>query len=233
MYVRRFGVRPDVQGHGIAARLIEAAVAEASGFDDLTVVARLELPETVGFWERRGFREVRRHEPNVELRRPLNTFLFDVPDADAMRDLGRSLAHQLRAGDLVVLSGELGAGKTTFTQGLGAGLEVRGPITSPTFVIARVHPSLVEGPALVHVDAYRLGGVDELDDLDLDTSLDEAVPVVAWGEGVAEGLTDTRLEVTLTRARGDDPLEEDDPRQVRFTPVGARWIGAGLHKALT
>jgi tRNA threonylcarbamoyladenosine biosynthesis protein TsaE len=85
----------------------------------------------------------------------------------------------------------------------------------------------------VHVDAYRLGGIDELDDLDLDTSLDEAVTVVEWGEGVAEGLTDTRLEVTLTRARGDDPLEEDDPRQVRFTPVGTRWIGAGLHKALT
>ena len=78
----------------------------------------------------------------------------------------------LRAGDLVILSGGLGAGKTTFTQGLGAGLRVRGPVTSPTFVISRVHPSLVDGPALVHVDAYRLGGLDELDDLDLDTGLD-------------------------------------------------------------
>ncbi len=224
MYVRRFGVLPEVQGHGIAARLIQGAVKAAEGFDDLTVVARLELPETVGFWERRGFREVRRHEPNVELRRPLNTFLFDVPDADAMRDLGRSLAEQLKAGDLVVLSGQLGAGKTTFTQGLGAGLEVRGPITSPTFVIARVHPSLVGGPALVHVDAYRLGGVDELDDLDLDTSLDDAVTVVEWGEGIAEGLAESRLEVRVIRAlaHADDHVDHD-PRRVLMMPVGPRW----------
>jgi tRNA threonylcarbamoyl adenosine modification protein YjeE len=224
MYVRRFGVLPGVQGHGIAARLIQAAVTEAEGYDDLTVVARLELPETVGFWERRGFREVRRHEPNVELRRPLNTFLFDVPDADAMRALGESLAAQLRAGDLVVLSGELGAGKTTFAQGLGAGLEVRGPITSPTFVIARVHPSLVDGPALVHVDAYRLGGIDELDDLDLDTSLDDAVTVVEWGEGIAEGLAESRLEIRVIRALAHaEDAEDHDPRRVLMTPVGPRW----------
>jgi tRNA threonylcarbamoyladenosine biosynthesis protein TsaE len=93
-----------------------------------------------------------------------------------------------------VLTGSLGAGKTTFTQGLGAGLGVRGAITSPTFVIARVHPSEIGGPALVHVDAYRIGGIDELDDLDLDTSLDQAVTVVEWGEGLAEGLSDSRLE---------------------------------------
>jgi tRNA threonylcarbamoyl adenosine modification protein YjeE len=224
MYVRRFGVLPGFQGHGIAARLIQAAVTEAEGYDDLTVVARLELPETVGFWERRGFREVRRHEPNVELRRPLNTFLFDVPDAEAMRALGESLAAQLRAGDLVVLSGELGAGKTTFTQGLGAGLEVRGPITSPTFVIARVHPSLVEGPSLVHVDAYRLGGIDELDDLDLDTALDDAVTVVEWGEGIAEGLAESRLEIRVIRALAhNDDAEDHDPRRVLMTPVGPRW----------
>ena len=86
-----------------------------------------------------------------------------------------------------MLTGELGAGKTTFTQGLGEGLGVRGAVTSPTFVIARVHPSEVGGPALVHVDAYRLGGIDELDDLDLDASLDEAVTVVEWGTGIAEG----------------------------------------------
>jgi len=224
MYVRRFGVRPDRQGHGIAARLIQAAVNESEGYDDLTVVARLELPETVGFWERRGFREVRRHEPNVELRRPLNTFLFDVPDPDAMRDLGHSLAGQLQAGDLVVLSGELGAGKTTFTQGLGTGLGVRGPITSPTFVIARVHPSEVDGPALVHVDAYRLGGIDELDDLDLDTSLDDVVTVVEWGEGIAEGLAESRLEIRVIRALAHtEGAEDHDPRRVLMTPVGPRW----------
>ncbi len=224
MYIRRFGVRPEVQGHGIAARLIAAAVQESQGYDDLTVVARLELPATVGFWERRGFREVRRYEPNVELRRPLNTFLFDVPDAEAMRDLGASLAKQLRAGDLVVLSGELGAGKTTLTQGIGAGLEVRGGITSPTFVIARVHPSLVLGPSLVHVDAYRLGGIDELDDLDLDASLDDAVTVVEWGEGIAEGLAESRLELRVIRALAHDEDPEGlDPRRVLMTPVGPRW----------
>ena len=105
-----------------------------------------------------------------------------------------------------LLIGDLGAGKTTFTQGLGAGLGVRGPVTSPTFVIARVHPSEVDGPALVHVDAYRLGGLDELDDLDLDTSLDEAVTVVEWGEGLAEGLAESRLEVRIERG---DSVEDE------------------------
>ncbi|WP_432477429.1 tRNA (adenosine(37)-N6)-threonylcarbamoyltransferase complex ATPase subunit type 1 TsaE [Nocardioides sp. GXQ0305] len=229
MYLRRFGVLPGLQGHGIAGRLIAAAVEEARGFDDLTVVARTELPRTVAFWERRGFREVLRDEPNVELRRPLDTFLFDVPDADTMRELGRSLAGQLRAGDLVVLTGELGAGKTTFTQGIGEGLDVRGDITSPTFVIARVHPPLSGGPALVHVDAYRLGGIDELDDLDLDTSLDDAVTVVEWGEGIAEGLAESRLEVRIIRALAHaDERVDLDPRRLLMTPVGPRWYGLEL-----
>ena len=220
-YLRRFGVHPEAQGHGVAAALIEAAVEAADGSDDLTVVAREELPQTVRFWERQGFREIRRESPNVELRRPLRTHVFQAPDADAMRGLGRSLAGQLTRGDLIVLSGELGAGKTTFTQGLGAGLGVRGDITSPTFVIARVHPSLVGGPDLVHVDAYRLGGLEELDDLDLDTSLDDAVTVVEWGEGLAEGLAESRLEVAIVR--GDAPHDELDPRRVELTPVGPRW----------
>ncbi|SDC06485.1 tRNA (adenosine(37)-N6)-threonylcarbamoyltransferase complex ATPase subunit type 1 TsaE [Nocardioides lianchengensis] len=228
MYLRRFGVLPSAQGHGVAGRLIDAAVYASSGFDDLTVVAREELPRTVRFWQRQGFREVRRHSPNVELRRPLNTFVFDAPDAEAMREIGETLAAQLAAGDLLVLSGELGAGKTTFTQGIGTGLQVRGDVTSPTFVIARVHPSLVDGPALVHVDAYRLGGIEELDDLDLDTSLDEAVTVVEWGEGVAEGLAESRLEVRIIRALADDDPDLDDPseldpRRVLMTPVGPRW----------
>jgi tRNA threonylcarbamoyladenosine biosynthesis protein TsaE len=220
-YLRRFGVTPAAQGHGVAAALIEAAVEAADGSDDLTVVAREELPATVRFWERQGFREIRRSPPNVELRRPLRTHAFQAPDAEAMRGLGRSLAGQLTAGDLIVLSGELGAGKTTFTQGLGAGLGVRGDVTSPTFVIARVHPSLVGGPDLVHVDAYRLGGLDELDDLDLDTSLDDAVTVVEWGEGLAEGLSESRLEVAIVR--GDEPHDGLDPRRVEITPVGPRW----------
>ena len=224
MYLRRFGVSPTAQGHGIAARLIDAAVDASAGFDDLTVVAREELPATISFWERRGFREIRRYSPFVELRRPLRTFLYDVPDAEAMRALGESLAEQLRAGDLVVLSGELGAGKTTFTQGIGAGLAVRGDVTSPTFVIAREHPTTAAGPPLVHVDAYRLGGIEELDDLDLDTSLDEAVTVVEWGEGIAEGLAESRLEIRIIRALAHPDEHADlDPRRVLMTPIGPRW----------
>src|SRR5690606_21296343 len=123
-----------------------------------------------------------------------------------------------RAGDLVVLTGELGAGKTTLTQGIGEGLKVRGPITSPTFVIARVHPSLCGGPALVHVAAYRLDGAAERDDLDLDASLDESVTIVEWGEGLAENLAEHRLEVTLSRGEGPG-----DVREVTIVGVGDRW----------
>ncbi len=145
--------------------------------------------------------------------------------ADQTRALATRLAGLLRAGDLLVLSGDLGAGKTTFTQGLGAALQVRGDVTSPTFVISRVHPSLAGGPALVHVDAYRLHGALELDDLDLDASLDEAVTVVEWGTGVAEDLADDRLEVEILRAHGDT---DDETRTLRLTPVGARWEGVDL-----
>ncbi|KAB2351911.1 tRNA (adenosine(37)-N6)-threonylcarbamoyltransferase complex ATPase subunit type 1 TsaE [Actinomadura rudentiformis] len=136
-----------------------------------------------------------------------------------MRDLGLRLAGLVRAGDLLVLTGDLGAGKTTLTQGIGEGLKVRGPITSPTFVIARVHPSLCGGPPLVHVDAYRLGGFAELDDLDLDASVAESVTIVEWGEGLAEGLTEDRLEVIISRGRDEGPEE----RSVTITGVGARW----------
>jgi tRNA threonylcarbamoyladenosine biosynthesis protein TsaE len=150
-----------------------------------------------------------------------------VGTAADMQALGRRLAGMLRAGDLVLLAGDLGAGKTTLTQGIGAGLGVRGPITSPTFVIARVHPSLVAGPPLVHVDAYRLAGWDELEDLDLEASLDQAVTVVEWGTGLVEGLADDRLEITIRRAHGAD-AESSEVRTVRIRPVGARWTGFAL-----
>lgn len=120
----------------------------------------------------------------------------------------------LLGGDLLVLTGALGAGKTTLTQGIADGLGVRGPVTSPTFVIARVHPSLGGGPDLVHVDAYRLGSALELDDLDLDADLGSSVTVVEWGAGLAEQLSDARLEITLTG---------DDERTVRLAGVGDRW----------
>lgn len=148
-----------------------------------------------------------------------------VPDADAMRALGAEVAGVLQAGDLILLSGSLGAGKTTFAQGVGAGLDVRGPVTSPTFVIARVHLSLVDGPPMVHVDAYRLGGWDELEDLDLEATLDDAVTLVEWGAGVAEGLSGDRLEVRIERAVADDEVS-DDVRQVTITGVGSRWADA-------
>jgi tRNA threonylcarbamoyladenosine biosynthesis protein TsaE len=136
-----------------------------------------------------------------------------IPTDTAMRDLGERLAHELRAGDLLILSGPLGAGKTTLTQGIGAGLGVRGPVTSPTFVIARVHP----GPVvpLVHADAYRLGSVIEVDDLDLDTA--NSVTVVEWGEGLAEGLADDRLEISIS------PEPDSQRRTVRIRGFGARW----------
>jgi tRNA threonylcarbamoyladenosine biosynthesis protein TsaE len=159
-----------------------------------------------------------------------------VPDPAAMLDLGRSLARLLRPGDLVLLSGELGAGKTTLTRGLGEGLGVRGAVTSPTFVIARVHPSLSGGPALVHVDAYRLGGgLDQMEDLDLDVSLSDSVVVVEWGEGRVEELSESRLEVRIERTLGGDEALSDaldpgegeavDERRVTLTGLGPRWAG--------
>jgi tRNA threonylcarbamoyladenosine biosynthesis protein TsaE len=222
MYLRRFGVVPSMQGHGVAAALIDAAVEAADGYEDITVVAREELPATIRFWERQGFREIRRQPPNVELRRPLRTAVFQAPDADAMRGLGRSIAGQLAPGDLIVLTGALGAGKTTFTQGLGAGLGVRGAVTSPTFVIARVHrPDPERGRvALVHADAYRLGATAdpraEIDDLDLDASMDDSVTVVEWGEGMVEQLGDAHLVVRIDR-------RADDTRTVTLEPAGGDW----------
>src|SRR5204863_8846117 len=115
-------------------------------------------------------------------------------------------------------------------QGIGAGLAFRHAITSPTFVSARVHPPLGRGPSLVHVDAYRLSSIAELDDLDLDASLEDSVTVVEWGEGLVEDLAANRLEVRLRRPRGDDaggadvaPVDGDEPRNVEITGFGLRW----------
>lgn len=144
-----------------------------------------------------------------------------IPDADAMEALGARLAALLRAGDLVQLDGELGAGKTTLTRGLGVALGAREAITSPTFVLAREHPTTA-GPPLVHVDAYRLATAAELDDLDLDW--EHAIVVVEWGAGKLADAGD-RLEIAIERPAGGDPLAEAAPRIVRITPVGERWAG--------
>jgi tRNA threonylcarbamoyladenosine biosynthesis protein TsaE len=149
-----------------------------------------------------------------------------VASADDMVALGRRLAAVLRPGDLVVLSGPLGAGKTTLVQGIGAGLGVRGPVTSPTFVIARVHPSLTGGPALVHADAYRLASPAEVDDLDLDASLETSVTVVEWGGGLVEGLAADRLDVSITRA--DSGTGPEGPGKVPAAAGREELAGTGL-----
>jgi tRNA threonylcarbamoyladenosine biosynthesis protein TsaE len=165
------------------------------------------------------------HTPAVMTAQAQVTARFEVTSAEQMQALGRRLAGLLRPGDLVMLSGELGAGKTTLTRGLGEGLGVRGAVTSPTFVIARVHPPLSGGPALVHVDAYRLGGgLDEMEDLDLDVSLPESVVVVEWGDGKVEELSDDRLQVLIHRAVGDT---DDERRSVTLVGIGERWSGLG------
>lgn len=128
--------------------------------------------------------------------------VIETADAESTRALGSRLAALLRAGDLVMLSGELGAGKTTLAQGVGAAMGVRGRVSSPTFIIARVHPALADGPDLIHVDAYRLSSLEEVDALDLDSSMDDSVTLVEWGQDKVEALSADRLEITIARPRG-------------------------------
>jgi tRNA threonylcarbamoyl adenosine modification protein YjeE len=163
-----------------------------------------------------------------------------IETAADMHELGVELARIVGPGDLIVLSGPLGAGKTTLTRGLGEGLEVRGPVTSPTFVLARTHPSLVGGTPLVHVDAYRLTSALELDDLDIDFA--RSVVVVEWGSGMLDGVAESWLEVDIERptgaaagpdgsdaadAAGDSELDLDEPRVVTVRGYGPRWGTAG------
>jgi tRNA threonylcarbamoyladenosine biosynthesis protein TsaE len=161
---------------------------------------------------------------------------LEVADAAATRALGARVAGLLAAGDLVLLTGPLGAGKTTLAQGVGTGLGVEGPVLSPTFVIARVHRG--GRLPLVHVDAYRLGSVAEVDDLDLDATLEESVTLVEWGTGLVEGLADDRLEVTIARPAGGTSATgggtgtggagDGEPRTVTVEGFGARWTGVDL-----
>jgi tRNA threonylcarbamoyladenosine biosynthesis protein TsaE len=137
-----------------------------------------------------------------------------LPTVDDTREFGRRLAAVLRPGDLVLLTGPLGAGKTALAQGIGAGLGVPGEVTSPTFVIARVHRG--GRVPLVHVDAYRLGSAVEVDDLDLDASVEDSVTVVEWGGGLVEQLADACLEVRIDR-------RDDDTREVALVPHAGDW----------
>lgn len=175
---------------------------------------------------------------------------FTATTADQTHAFGRRLAEVLRAGDLLVLSGELGAGKTTFTQGLGEGLGVRDGIISPTFVLVRIHPNLPDGPRpggpdLVHVDAYRLGSAAEVDDIDLENTMDSSVTVVEWGHDRVEHLSESRMEIDLHRAIGldagtrgagspaalpgdldFDAEDTDEPRTIVMRGYGPRWTSA-------
>lgn len=179
---------------------------------------------------------------------------FATGTAEATQQLAGTLATLLRAGDLIILSGELGAGKTTFTQGLGRSLGVREGIISPTFVLVRIHPNLPDGPNpggpdLVHVDAYRLATPGEIDDIDLENTMDSSVTVVEWGVDRVEHLAVSRLEIELVRAVGgaspaaaplsaepsddldgsdfsasfDADEDDDEPRTLRLVAVGPRW----------
>ncbi|MDY3678833.1 MAG: tRNA (adenosine(37)-N6)-threonylcarbamoyltransferase complex ATPase subunit type 1 TsaE [Actinomyces urogenitalis] len=186
------------------------------------------------------------------------TVTVTTTDADGTRALGARAAALLRRGDLVMLSGGLGAGKTTLAQGIGSALNVRGRVSSPTFIIARVHPALGEGPDLIHVDAYRLSSLEEIDALDLDSSLQESVTLVEWGEDKVEALSADRLEITVGRPHGGlarpggveadggqetapsdaahgvtDLAEVDDGRRtITLTAVGPRWAGVDLDSLL-
>ena len=151
---------------------------------------------------------------------------FEVATSADMEALGRRIGSDLVAGDLIVLTGPLGAGKTTLTRGIAEGLGVRGPVQSPTFVIARTHPSLVGGAPLVHADAYRLDSALELDDLDVD--VDGSAPIVEWGRGKVDGLRDAWWDIEIERPSGigdDSPAPEDldldAPRVVTITRVTA------------
>jgi tRNA threonylcarbamoyladenosine biosynthesis protein TsaE len=213
--VRRCAVDPSVRRRGLGRLLVEAAQDWAAEEGALTthIGVRHARVDSRRFWESLGYEPLVEHGFWTELTRSLP---LELPSPEATQQLGQRLAGSLRAGDLIVLSGPLGAGKTALTQGIGAGLGVRGQVTSPTFVLSRVH----QGPLpLVHVDAYRLrdaGGRLELDDMDLDASLEDSVTVVEWGEGLVEMLAESRLDVHLER-----PAEAMRTAAVR--PVGPRW----------
>jgi len=219
LWLRRVAVSPGCQRRGLGAELMRWAIERAreQGYAEVAVRVRHVLAGNRAFYAALGFSEVGGRDAWAELAMPLTGGVV-VDTAEAMRGYGARLAAVLEPGDLVVLTGPLGAGKTVLVQGIAAGLGVRGPVTSPTFVIARVHPG--DRVSLVHVDAYRLGaeptGRLAVDDLDLEADAADSVTVVEWGAGLVEGLAESRLEVNIER-------REDESRVVVVRPIGAGW----------
>ncbi|SER80878.1 tRNA threonylcarbamoyladenosine biosynthesis protein TsaE [Propionibacterium cyclohexanicum] len=226
LMVHRVSVLPGHQHEGVASALVRGAGEWAAdqGKRRIQLMARSDLPELVSWWQMHGFTIDHAVEGGYILARMLPVSVT-VPSAEDMRALGRALAARMRAGDLLVANGELGAGKTTLAQGLGAGLRVQGPIISPTFVLARIHRSLGEGLGLVHVDAYRMGSAAELEDIDLDSSMADSVTLVEWGAGLAEGLSRDHLDIDIVRS--EDP--DDDTRTVYLSAHGPRWETEDLY----
>ena len=227
----RVSVHPDFQRHGIASAMVVAAedLAARQGYQRVELLAREELAELVSFWRHRGF--FHDHDvPHGMIMAKSLPLTIKVPTTTAMRDLGARLAGLLEPGDVIIASGDLGAGKTTLTQGIGRGLGTTGRVISPTFVLSRIHPSSTGRPSLVHVDAYRLSGPDELDDLDLEATVPDSVTVVEWGHGVAEQLATDRLEIDIWRSpvSGADPAKPDSERIVTIRSVGPRWSNGRL-----
>ena len=229
--LRRVAVDPGHQAHGVASAMVGVAesLAQSGGFDGLWLRMREELPDTVRFWLRRGYQRTGEDGAHTVVSKPLPVTAAAGSPA-AMHGLAARLAGLLRAGDVLILSGELGAGKTTFVQGMAEALGVRGPVTSPTFVLSRVHPSLINGPMLVHVDAYRLNSAAEVDDLDLDATVAGGITAIEWGRGVAEQLSDSWLDVSIETAEVIGDAEPE--RQVVITPHGPRWADVPLRSSL-
>lgn len=229
--LRRVAVDPRHQAHGVASAMVGTAetLAAERGLDGLWLRVREELPDTVEFWLRRGYARIGEDGVHTVVGKMLPA-VVDVGSPEAMQALAVRLATLLWAGDILILTGELGAGKTTFVQGLADAMGVRGPITSPTFVLSRIHPSLTGGPDLVHVDAYRLASSAEVDDLDLDATVPGSVTAVEWGRGRAEQLSDSWLDIAIEAV--DVTPDEEPARRVAITPHGPRWADVPLRSTL-
>jgi tRNA threonylcarbamoyladenosine biosynthesis protein TsaE len=226
----RVSVHPDLQRHGVASAMVAAAeeLAAIQGFQQVELFTRAEFPEFLAFWQHRGFVVDRAVPHGVILTKPL-PLAIKVPTSEAMVRLGERLSQLLERGDVIIAGGDLGAGKTTLTQGIGRGLGSEGPIISPTFVLSRIHPSTIGRPTLMHVDAYRLSTSYELDDLDLDAAVPDSITVVEWGQGIAEGLAEDRLEIDIWTSAADlSAVGDDSERVVTIRAIGARWRGVDL-----